>query len=105
MASHSTSSPSEDYTSGTDLSNIPTEEERQIDTTTWTIARRKKLQHMVEFHEEYQCVFGEKASIYTIMRNRITHMNPPMPDVVCKEEMQNATLDNDIIIKYITDAQ
>ena len=32
-------------------------------------------------------------------------MNPPMPEVVCKEEMQNATLDNDIIIEYITDAQ
>ena len=105
MASHSTSSPSEDYTSGTDLSNIPPEEERQIDTTTWMIAKHKKLQHMVEFLEEYQCVFGEKASIRTIMRNRITHMNPPMPDVVCKEEMQNATLDNDIIIEYITDAQ
>ena len=105
MASNSTSSPSEDCTSGTDLSNIPTKEERQIDTTTWTIAKCKKLQHMVEFHEEYQCVFGEKASIHTIMKNRITHMNPPMPDVVCKEEMQNATLENDVIIEYITDAQ
>ena len=106
MASNATSSPSEDYTSGTDLSNIPTEEERQIDTTTWTIAKHKKLQHMVEFHDKYQHVFsGEKASICTIMKNRITHMNPPMPDVVCKEEMQNATLDNDVIIEYITNAQ
>ena len=60
---------------------------------------------MVEFHEEYQCVFGEKASICTIMKNRITHMNPPMPDSVCKEEMQNATIDNNVIIEYITDAQ
>ena len=97
--------PSEDYTSGTDLSNIPIEEERQIDTATWIIAKCKKLQHMVAFHEEYQCVFGEKASIRTIMKNRITRMNPPMPDVVCKEEMQNATLDNDVIIEYITNAQ
>ena len=105
MASNSTSSPSEDCTSGTDLSNIPTEEERQKDTTTWMIAKRKKLQHMVEFHEEYQRVFGEKVSIHTIMKNRITHMNPPMPDVVCKEERQNATLDNNVIIEYITDAQ
>ena len=105
MASNSTSSPSEDCTSGTNLSNIPTEEERQIDTTTWMIAKCKKLQHMMEFHEEYQCVFGEKASIHTIMKNRITHMNPPMPDVVCKEEMQNATLENDVIIEYIADAQ
>ena len=68
-------------------------------------AKQKKLQHMVEFHEEYQCVFGEKASIHTIMKNRITHMNPPMPDSVCKEEMQNATIENDVIIEYITDAQ
>ena len=39
------------------------------------------------------------------MKNRIVHMNPPMPEVVCKEEMQSATLDNDVIIEYITDAQ
>ena len=64
MASVSTSSPSEDCTSWTDLNNIPTEEERQIDTTTWTIAKHKKLQHMVEFHEEYQCIFGGE-SIHT----------------------------------------
>ena len=65
----------------------------------------EKLQHMLEFHEEYQHVFGEKASIRTIMKNRITHMNPPMPDSICKEEMQNATIENDVIIEYITDAQ
>ena len=105
MASNATSSPSEDCTSGTDLSNISTEGEKQIDTTTWTIAKCKKLQHMMESHEEYQCVFGERASIRTIMKNRIIHMNPPMPDVVCKEEMQNVTLENDVIIEYITDAQ
>ena len=39
------------------------------------------------------------------MKNRITHMNPPMPDSVHKEEMQNATIDNDVIIEYITDTQ
>ena len=39
------------------------------------------------------------------MKNRITHMNPPMPESVCQEEMQNATLDNDVIIEYIMDAQ
>ena len=60
---------------------------------------------MKEFHEEYQCVFGKKASICTIMKNRITHMNPPMPDSMCKEEIQSATPDNDVIIEYITDAQ
>ena len=105
MASNSIPSSPEDNTSGTDLSNIHTEEEEQIDTADWTPAKCKKLQHMVEFHEEYQCVFGEKASICTIMKNRITHMNPPMPDSVCREEMQNATLDNDVIIEYIMDAQ
>ena len=105
MASNSIPSPSEDNTSGTDLSIIHTEDEEQIDTTDWMPAKCKKLQHMMEFHEEYQCVFGEKASIHTIMKNRITHMNPPLPDSICREEMQNATLDNDVIIEYITDAQ
>ena len=105
MASNSNPSPSEDNTSGTDLSIIHTEDEKQIDTTDWTTTKHKKLQHMKEFHEEYQCVFGKKASIHTIMKNRITHMKPPMPDSVCGEEMQNAILDNDVIIEYITDAQ
>ena len=105
MATNTISSPSEDNSSGTDLSNIHTEDEEQIDTTNWMPAKHKKLQHMKEFHEEYQCVFGEKASIRTIMKNRITHMNPPMPDSICREEMQNATLDKDVVIEYITDAQ
>ena len=60
---------------------------------------------MTEFHEEYQCVFGEKASIQTIMKRRISHMNPLMPKSVCEEEMQSAHLDtNEVIIEYITDA-
>ena len=65
MASISNSSPSEDNTSGTDLSIIHTEDEEQIDTMNWTPAKWKKLQHMVEFNKEYQHVFGEKASIHT----------------------------------------
>ena len=60
---------------------------------------------MAEFHEEYQQIFGERASICTVMKNRISHMNPPMPDSVCKEEMQNTTIENDVFIEYITDAQ
>ena len=36
MAFVSNSSPSEDNTSGTDLSNIHTEDEEHIDTTMWT---------------------------------------------------------------------
>ena len=105
MAFVSNPSSSEDNTSATDLNNIHTEDEECVDTTTWMPAKQKKLQHMVEFHKEYQRGFGEKASIRTIMKNRITHMNPPMPDSVCKEEMQSATTENDVIIEYITDAQ
>ena len=108
MAFVSNPSPSEDNqsSSGTDLNIINTEDEMHIDTTNWTPAKRKKLQHMTKFHEEYQQVFGERASIHTIMKRRISHMNPPMPDSACKEEMQSATIDtNDVIIEYITDAQ
>ena len=105
MAFVSNPSSSEDSSSGTDLSNINMEDEKHMDTTTWMPAKQKKLQHMAKFHEEYQWVFGEKASIHTIMKTRILHMNPPMPDSVCKEEMQNATVENDVIIEYITDAQ
>ena len=43
MASDSNSSPSEDITSGTDLSIIHTEDEEQIDTTDWTPARTKEI--------------------------------------------------------------
>ena len=39
------------------------------------------------------------------MKNRISHMNPPMPESICREEMQNATPDNEVVIKYITNAQ
>ena len=39
---------------GTDLSNINTEDEMNTDVSKWTGAKRKKLQHMIEFHEEYQ---------------------------------------------------
>ena len=82
-----------------------TEDEMHTDLSNWTLAERKRLQHMTEFHEEYQRVFGEKASIYTIMKRRISHMNPPIPKSVCEEEMQNANLDtNEVIIEYITDA-
>ena len=95
MAFVSNPSPSEDSqsSSGTDLNIINTEDEMHIDTTNWMPAKRKKLQHMTKFHEEYQQIFGERASILTIMKRRISHMNCPMPDSVCKEEMQNATVD------------
>ena len=91
--------------SDTDLSIDNTEDEMHMDLSNCTLAERKRLQHMTEFHEEYQRVFSEKASIHTIMKRRISHMNPPIPKSVCEEEMQNANLDtNDVIIEYITDA-
>ena len=40
--------------SDTDLSNINMEDEMNTDVSCWTIAEKNKLQHMTEFHEEYQ---------------------------------------------------
>ena len=105
MASNVNLSLSEDNSSGKNLTDTLTENEEWIDTTNWTLAKCKKLQHMKEFHEEYQHIFGEKASVQTIIKNRISHMNPPMPESICREEMQSATQDNDVVIEYITDAQ
>ena len=39
-----------------DLSNINMEDEMNTDVSGWTAAEKKKLQHMTEFHEEYQWV-------------------------------------------------
>ena len=63
-------------TSGTDLDEINTEDERTTDISNWSDKERKKLQHMTEFHQEYQRVFGNWASLRTIIRKRISHMNP-----------------------------
>ena len=69
MAFVSNPSPTDDNQSlGTDLSIINTEDETHVDTTNWTPAKWKKLQHMTKFHKEYQQVFGEKASIHTLMK-------------------------------------
>ena len=99
-------SPSEDtQTSGTDLEEINANDEIAIDTSKWSKKERKKLQHMTEFHQEYQRVFGDKASLSTIIRKRIACMEPPIPSSICKEEMQDANIDtNEVIIDYITDA-
>ena len=99
-------SPLEDtQTSGTDLEEINTEDEIAIDTSKWSEKEKKKLQHMTEFHQEYQRVFGNKALLCTIIRNRIACMNPPIPSSICKEEMQDANIDtNEVIIEYITNA-
>ena len=55
-------------TSGTDLEEINTEDELATDTSKWSEKECKKLQHMTEFHEEYQRVFGDRASLCTIIR-------------------------------------
>ena len=89
----------------TDLSAKNTDDKIHANTSTWSPTNKKKLQHMTEFHQEYQHIFGEGASIWTIMKRRISHMNPPMPKSICEEEMQSAHLDNsEVIIEYMTDA-
>ena len=76
-------STSEDtQTSGTNLEETNTEDEMNMDTSKWSDKDRMKLQHMTEFHEEYQRVFGDQASLHIIIRKRITHMNPPIPHSV-----------------------
>ena len=101
-----TPSTSEDtQTFGTDLEEINTDDVMNIDISKWSDKERKKWQHMKEFHEEYQKVFGDRASLHTIIRKRIAHMNPPIPHSVCEKEMQDARLDTkEVIIEYITDA-
>ena len=47
----------------TDLSAEKTDGKIHTDTSTWSTADKKKLQHMTESHQEYQHVFGERASI------------------------------------------
>ena len=94
----------ETQTSGTDLEEINTEDELATDTSNWSDKERKKLQHMTEFHQEYQRVFGNRASLCTIIRKRMAHMNPPIPSSVCKEEMQDAE-SNEVIIEFITDSK
>ena len=70
--SHIPTSPLGDtQTSGTDLEEINTEDEMNTDTSKWSEKEKKKLQHMIEFHEEYQKVFGDKASLRTIIRKEL----------------------------------
>ena len=58
----------ETHTSGMDLEEINTEDEISTDISQWSDKERKKLQHMTEFHQEYQRVFGDRASLRTIIR-------------------------------------
>ena len=94
----------EEETSSTDLEEINTDDERATDISKWSDKERKKLQHMTEFHQEYQRVFGDRASLRTIIKKRISHMNPPIPTSVCKEEMQDAKTD-EVTVEFITDSK
>ena len=47
----------ETLTSGTDLEEINTEDELATDISKWSDKERKKLQHMTEFHREYQSLW------------------------------------------------
>ena len=58
--------------SDTNLSALDTEDELHPDISTWTPAERKKLQHMTEFHDEYQHVFGKSLHL-----NHYEKMNIP----------------------------
>ena len=78
MAFVSNLSPSEDKSSSeTDLNIINTEDEMCTHTTNWPPAKWKKLQHMTEFHEEYQRVFGEKGiNMYNNEKKNLTYESP-----------------------------
>ena len=58
----------EEETSSTDLEETNTDDERETDISKWSDKERKKLQHMTEFHQEYQKVFGDRASLHTIIK-------------------------------------
>ena len=75
----------------TDLTAGNTDDEIHADTSTWSPADKKKLWHMTKFHQEYQCIFGEAASIWTIMKRRISHMNPPMPNTYVRKKCKALT--------------
>ena len=49
-------------------------------------------------------IWRKSFNSYCYEKENLTY-EPPMPDSVCKEEIQNATVENDVIIEYITDAQ
>ena len=90
-------------TTSTDLEEN-TEDELATDISNWSDKESKKLQHMTEFHQEYLRVFGNRVSLHTIIRKQISHMNPPIPSSVCKEEMQDAE-SNEVIVEFITDSK
>ena len=94
----------EEETSSTDLEETNTDDERVTDISKWSDKEHKKLQHMTEFHQDYQKGFGNRASLHTTIKKQISHMNPPKPSSVCQEEMQDAETD-EVIVEFITDSK
>ena len=80
-ASQISTSADEENITDTDLSVENTEDELQADTSTWSPADQKKLQHMTEFHQEYQCIFGEGASILDYHEKKNIPNEPPYAQV------------------------
>ena len=64
MASISNSSPTDDNTSGTDLSNIYTEEEEQIDMTDWTPAKQKETTAHGIISQRIPCFWRKSFHLY-----------------------------------------
>ena len=75
----------------TDLSAKNSDDEIHAKTSTWSPADKKKLQHITDFHQGYQCIFREGASIQTIMKRRISHMNPPCPNPYVRKKFKLLT--------------
>ena len=78
-ASPITSSEDSQNGSETDLNINNMEDEIHTDTSNWTLAKRKKLQHMTEFHKEYQWIFGEKVSYSYYYEEENFTYEPPYP--------------------------
>ena len=81
MASVSTSSPSEDCTSGTDLNNIPTEEEKQIKRKCIlkTINRTTNLYYSLDgYLWAISALAAEKLQIRCVMETNVITVKPPL---------------------------
>ena len=82
----------EEETSSTDLEEITTDDERATDISKWSDHKHKKLQHMTEFHQEYQKVFGDRASLRTIIKK--TNFSYESPYTIFSMSGRNARCRN-----------
>ena len=82
----------EEETSSTDLEEINTHDERVTDISKWSGKRHKKLQHMTEFHQEYQKVFGNRASLRIIIKK--TNFSYESPYTIFSMSGRNARCTN-----------